>query len=87
MPQVQTKFLGKKVRNPARLWESLKGGGLNVDGVGCMGSDLYVTHPDTEDPSTEVNAYVQPDYYEFTGDKPQSAGSLGPKFSIGADGA
>lgn len=84
-------FPGKVIRDKAKLLAHLRASGFPVDGVGSDDQGLYVFTPKGEkkDPSSAVNTYVPPDYYEIVGNRPpigESPGSKWAIYSLKADG-
>lgn len=81
---------GKKVWDLEHLKKTLEGKGYLVQGVGYGDGVLYIqlSDQDTKDPKPEVNAYVNPDYYEITSALPSEiVGELRVyKLGIGGSG-
>lgn len=69
----------KTIRDPDGFRDYLIAGGFKAKGVARRGNVLFVQPEADEekDPTTLVNAYVPPDYYEISSSTPATAGPDG----------
>jgi hypothetical protein len=84
-------FEGKSVRNPEHFLKYLRDNGFNASGIASQAGGCAIDPAEGEagDPTTLVDAYVNPDYYEITSDLPSyplPAGGISYALAAGTTG-